>query len=52
MSKILCVLYPDPITGFPPVYARDTLPTILTYPGGQSAPTAGEIRARTRPDLP
>lgn len=38
MSKILCVLYPDPITGFPPVYARDTLPTILSYPGGQSAP--------------
>ncbi|WP_198408759.1 hypothetical protein [Sodalis glossinidius] len=38
MSKTLCVLYPDPVTCFPPIYARDSLPTILTYPGGQSAP--------------
>lgn len=44
MSKILCVLYPDPVTGFPPVYARDDIPEILTYPNGQTAPTpAGEL---------
>lgn len=38
MSKILCVLYPDPVTGFPPVYARDTIPEITVYPNGQTAP--------------
>ncbi|WP_414148502.1 NAD-dependent formate dehydrogenase [Erwinia sp. BNK-24-b] len=44
MSKILCVLYPDPVTGFPPVYARDTIPEIQAYPNGQSAPTpSGEL---------
>jgi formate dehydrogenase len=39
MAKILCVLYDDPIEGYPTSYARDQLPTITTYPGGQSAPT-------------
>lgn len=39
MAKILCVLYDDPITGYPPTYARDTIPAIKQYPGGQSAPT-------------
>lgn len=44
MSKILCVLYPDPVTGFPPVYARDSIPDIRCYPNGQTAPTpAGEL---------
>ncbi|MFT4464345.1 MAG: NAD-dependent formate dehydrogenase [Sodalis sp. (in: enterobacteria)] len=38
MSKILCVLYPDPVTGFPPVYARDAIPAIHAYPNGQSTP--------------
>lgn len=28
MAKILCVLYPDPEGGYPPVYARDAIPTI------------------------
>lgn len=23
MAKIVCVLYPDPVTGYPPTYARD-----------------------------
>jgi formate dehydrogenase len=39
MAKVLCVLYDDPIEGYPTSYARDELPTITTYPGGQLAPT-------------
>lgn len=39
MSKILCVLYPDPITGYPPNYARNDLPVITHYPDGQTTPT-------------
>ena len=38
MAKILCVLYPDPVTGYPPTYARDEIPTITTYANGQTAP--------------
>lgn len=39
MAKILCVLYPDPVTGYPPRYARDDIPVISSYPNGQTAPT-------------
>ncbi|MFD4606122.1 NAD-dependent formate dehydrogenase [Streptomyces sp. NPDC058464] len=39
MAKILAVLYPDPVGGYPPDYARDEIPTITGYPGGQTAPT-------------
>lgn len=39
MAKILSVLYPDPVDGYPPSYARDEIPTITGYPGGQSAPS-------------
>ncbi|MFE0186891.1 NAD-dependent formate dehydrogenase [Streptomyces sp. NPDC058989] len=39
MAKILAVLYPDPVGGYPPEYARDAIPTITGYPGGQTAPT-------------
>ncbi|MCW8400249.1 NAD-dependent formate dehydrogenase [Legionella sp. PATHC038] len=39
MAKILCVLYEDPINGYPKYYARDTLPKIEHYPDGQSVPT-------------
>jgi len=39
MAKILCVLYPDPVDGYPTAYARDEIPVISSYPGGQSAPT-------------
>ena len=39
MAKILCVLYPDPVSGFPPVYARDEIPEIQVYPNGQTLPT-------------
>src|SRR5258708_19627623 len=39
MAKVLCVLYPDPETGFPPQYARDSIPKIAGYANGQTAPT-------------
>ena len=43
MAKVLCVLYDDPIEGYPTSYPRDDIPTITTYPGGQSAPTPSAI---------
>jgi formate dehydrogenase len=39
MAKILCVLYPDPETGYPPKSARDDIPVITGYANGQTAPT-------------
>jgi formate dehydrogenase len=39
MAKILCVLYDDPKDGYPTSYARDELPKIDHYPGGQTTPT-------------
>ncbi len=39
MAKILCVLYNDPVTGYPKNYALNTIPKIDHYPGGQTAPT-------------
>src|ERR1700730_6723417 len=39
MAKILCVLYPDPETGYPPKYARDSIPEIKSYANGQTAPS-------------
>ncbi|MER6077057.1 NAD-dependent formate dehydrogenase [Streptomyces sp. NPDC001833] len=39
MAKIIAVLYPDPVGGYPPDYARDEIPVISGYPGGQTAPT-------------
>ena len=38
-QKILCVLYPDPVGGYPPNYARDGIPVLSQYPDGQSLPT-------------
>jgi formate dehydrogenase len=43
MAKILCVLYDDPVTGYPKSYARDSVPKIDVYPGGQTAPTPKSI---------
>ena len=38
MSKVLCVLYPDPVDGQPTTYPRDTIPVLAGYPGGQTLP--------------
>ncbi|MES2181022.1 MAG: NAD-dependent formate dehydrogenase, partial [Pseudomonadota bacterium] len=43
MAKVLCVLYDDPVTGYPKSYARDGVPVIKTYPGGQTLPTPKAI---------
>ena len=43
MAKVLCVLYDDPIGGYPKSYARDGVPKIDRYSGGQSAPTPEHI---------
>jgi len=43
VAKILCVLYYDPVDGYPTSYARDDLPVLEGYPGGQSLPTPREI---------
>src|SRR5271155_1925591 len=43
MAKVLLVLYPDPVTGYPPVYARDSIPALDGYPGGQTLPSPSAI---------
>jgi len=37
--KVLVALYDDPVTGYPPKYARDDIPEIKVYPDGQTTPT-------------
>ncbi|MPZ63115.1 MAG: NAD-dependent formate dehydrogenase [Propionibacteriales bacterium] len=43
MAKVLCVLYDDPIEGYPSEYARDGLPVLTKYPDGQTHPTPNAI---------
>jgi formate dehydrogenase len=43
MTKVLCVLYDDPVEGYPPKYARDDIPKLERYPGGQALPTPKHI---------
>jgi formate dehydrogenase len=43
MANILCVLYDDPVSGYPPEYARDGIPTIEGYHDGQTTPTPETI---------
>jgi formate dehydrogenase len=43
MAKIVCVLYDDPVDGYPKTYARDDIPKIVAYPDGQTAPTPQAI---------
>ncbi len=42
MATVLCVLFPDPETGYPPQYARNSIPTIGAYPNGQTVPSPRE----------
>jgi formate dehydrogenase len=46
MAKVLCVLYDDPVDGYPKSYARDGVPKIESYPGGQTTPTPKGIDFR------
>ncbi len=41
--KIVCVLYDDPVDGFPPKYARDGIPELDRYPDGQTLPSPSAI---------
>jgi formate dehydrogenase len=43
VAKVLCVLYPDPVGGYPPKYARDNIPVLGGYPDGQTLPTPSAI---------
>ena len=38
MATILCVLYDDPVDGYPPAYPRDQVPEIERYPDGGTTP--------------
>jgi formate dehydrogenase len=46
MANILCVLYDDPVSGYPTSYARDDIPKIERYHDGQTAPTPERIDFR------
>ncbi|ORA16031.1 NAD-dependent formate dehydrogenase [Mycobacterium arosiense] len=43
MAKCVMVLYPDPVDGFPPRYARERVPTIQGYPDGSTLPSPSTI---------
>jgi formate dehydrogenase len=43
MASVVCVLYDDPIDGYPPSYARDDIPKIDRYWDGQSTPAPEQI---------
>ena len=43
MAKVVCVLYDDPVDGYPKTYARDDIPKITKYPDGQTAPAPSAI---------
>lgn len=38
-AKVVVALYPDPVGGYPPKYARDDIPEITGYADGQTTPT-------------
>ena len=42
-QKILCVLYDDPVAGFPPNYARPGIPALSRYPDGQTLPSPSSV---------
>lgn len=42
-AKIVCALYPDPVTGYPPNYLRNDIPKLSGYPDGQTLPTPSGI---------
>jgi formate dehydrogenase len=46
VAKIVCVLYPDPVDGYPTSYARADLPKLEHYPGGQTLPSPRAVGFR------
>jgi formate dehydrogenase len=43
VATVLCVLYDDPVDGYPATYARDEIPKIERYHGGMTTPTPEAI---------
>lgn len=43
MAKCVMVLYPDPVDGYPPRYARDSIPVLDGYPDGSTLPTPSAV---------
>lgn len=43
MAKILCVLYDDPVDGYPQSYSRTDIPKLERYPDGMTLPTPKQI---------
>ena len=43
MAKVVCVLYDDPVDGYPTSYPRDDVPKFDHYPDGQTLPTPKAI---------
>lgn len=43
MANVLCVLYDDPVSGYPPSYAHDDIPKIGRYYDGQTTPSPERI---------
>ena len=43
MATVLCVLYDDPVDGYPTSYARDGIPRIERYYDGQTTPTPARV---------
>jgi formate dehydrogenase len=46
MAHVLCVLYDDPVDGYPPRYPRDDIPRIQRYPSGFTTPAPSGIDFR------
>ena len=38
-QKVVCVLYDDPVDGYPSRYSRDGIPVLQKYPDGQTMPS-------------
>jgi formate dehydrogenase len=43
MAKVLCVLYDDPVDGYPTSYPISSIPRVDHYPGGQTVPSPKAI---------
>jgi hypothetical protein len=43
MAKVLCVLYDDPVEGYPTTYARDSIPRIERYPSSKPSPSQKQL---------
>jgi formate dehydrogenase len=43
MAKVVCVLYDDPVDGYPTSYPRDAVPRLERYPDGQTVPSPTAI---------